>query len=218
MLSYLIKNNESRYEFTFLLNTQEIDKPLLESLKTYYTLPTHHLKGIMQMNCNHCVKDAYYIRLYQCLKSEQMNMYDLYINMRFDTILTGPIQLDHYNDRLCIITGNWERDCFFHNRDWDLMSVGNRFNYVLYHYPMINHALSNYVVEPLPDLLQMKEITEEEIRHINTTCGLITHLPNKDYSIILKNMLTLKGSFFLSENVDRVHVHLLRGTPLETTK
>jgi hypothetical protein len=212
MLSYLIKNNESRYEFTFLLNTQEVDNTLLESLKTYYTLPTHHLKGIIQMNCNHCVKDAYSIRLYQCLKSEELNAYDLYVNMRFDTILTGPIQLDHYKDRFCIITGNWERECGYHNRDWDLMSVGNRFNYLLYHYPMINHELSNhaFVCEPFPDLLQVKDITEEEITHLNTRCGLITNLPNKDYSIILKNMLVLKGRFFVSEKLDGVHVNLLR--------
>lgn len=207
MLSHLIKQNEDKYEFIFLLNTQDIDPVKLESLRKYYTIPSHTLKGILQLNCDN-VKDAYYLRLYQCLKSEQNNVYDLYINMRFDNILTKPILLDHYTDKLCIITGNWERPCFFHNRDWDLMSVGNRMNYLLYHYPMINHALA--LDDPLPNLLNSNTITDDEIIHIHKVCGLITDTPNQVYCIILKNMLELKGNFFMSENLDHVHINLLR--------
>jgi len=208
MLSHLIKQNEDIYEFNFLLNTQDINPDNLESLRKHYTLPRHVLKGILQLNCDNHVKYAYYLRLYQCLKSEQHSVYDMYINMRFDNILTKPIQLDHYKDKLCIITGNWTRPCFFHNRDWDLMSIGNHKNYLLYHYPMINHALT--LADPLPNLLKSNTITEEEIIHIHKVCGLITDSPNKEYCIILKNMLDLKGTFFMSENLDCVHINLLR--------
>jgi hypothetical protein len=210
-ISHLIKHNEKNYEFTFLLNTQDLDKAKIDSLIKHYSLPRHHLKGIMQLNCNSHSKNATYLRLSQCLKSEQNNVYDIYINTRFDNILTAPIHLDHYTDKLCIITGNWERSCFFHNRDWDLMSVGNRSNYLLYHYPLINHYLSiENIGDLLPNLLQVKDITDEEITYLDKLCGLITDTPNKDYSLILKNMISLKGTFCMSENLDRVHVILLR--------
>jgi hypothetical protein len=210
-MSHVIKPNEQEYEFTFLLNTQDIDKSKLESLRKHYTIPTHHLKGIMQLNCNLYSKNATYLRLYQCLHSEQDNTYDLYINTRFDNLLTKPIQLNQYMDKFCIITGNSERPCFFHNRDWDLMSVGNRSNYILYHYPIINHYLSmENLPDRLPDLLQVKELTDDDILHIDKVCKLITDTTNKEYSIILKNMISLQGSFYVSESLDHVHVTLLR--------
>lgn len=195
------------------MNTQDVDKDTLESLRRHYTISTHHFKGIILLNCNECVKDAYYLRLYQCLKAEQTNHYDMYINIRFDNILTAPIQLDHYTDKLCVITGNWERDCFFHNRDWDLMSVGDHFNYKIYHYPIINNYLSKYYpnLEPLGKIMLIDDkITEEEINKLNKLCGLVTTTPNKEYSCIIRNMIRLNGSFVVSEKVDKVHVNLLR--------
>ena len=220
MMNHLIKNNESKYEFIFLLNTQDIDTEKLKSLQKYYTLPGHHLKGIMQydcdkyptkLNCNRYANQAYFLRLHQCLKSEQNNTYDLYINMRFDNILTKPIQLDNYTDKLGIITGGWTRPFYFHNRDWDLMSVGNYYNYILFHYPVLNDAIPS---DPLPNVLMeeviQEGITKDEINTIHQVCGLITEMPIDFYYIILKNMLKKNGRFCMSEQLDHGHIYLLR--------
>lgn len=220
MLSHLIKNNESKYEFTFLLNTQDIDPDKLKSLIKHYTLPGHHLKGIMSLNCDNYTKlncnkyanQAYFLRLYQCLKFEKNNTYDMYMNIRFDNILTKPVQLDNYTDKLGIITGSWKRPFYFHNRDWDLMSVGNYKNYILFHYPVLNDAVPHE--EPLPNVLTdeitQEKITDDEIKAIDRICGLITDMNIDAYSIILKNMLKKNGKLCLSENLDHVHINLMR--------
>ena len=91
------------------------------------------------------------------------------------------------------MTPSTSRPCCFHNRDWDLMCIGDNFNYKLYMYPHINNVLTIFYNENIVFLkdncintnLDNHNITNEEIIEINKLSGLITEEPVTLFSVIL---------------------------------
>lgn len=222
ILNNLILINEKNYEFTFIVNTQSIEPHEIEFLENNLNINNHKLKEIIVLNIDNSIKYSstyiYALRIYQCLKKEENNHYDMYINLRFDITLNKPIILDNYCNKYCIITGTHTRDCSFHNRDWDLMSIGDNLNYKRYMYLCLNNMLLWYTNEfkPLEDKyvfwnININDIlTYEELENINKLTGLVSNSHIEILSKIIKNLLSLGGNFVLSENYENIFAKLVR--------
>jgi len=212
----LLFNNSKDFVFKFLVNT-ECNKNELQIIKQKLNINDDN---IILYNCKNKKESnhMYLTRIYQSLKKEENNLYDIYINLRFDIILSKPIDLHNYLDKHCIITGDHKRPCCFHNRDWDLMCIGNNYSYKLYMYPIINISLTKYYNENIEMLKDNSidvnicnfDISNEDIVKINTLCGLITEEPIHFYSSIIQNLLNKKGNFIVSDNYEKHFVKIIR--------
>lgn len=210
----LIDNNSKNFKFEYLVNTEGTE----EEINLVKNILNINDKDIILFNLDKNMP-AYIHRLFQSLKKKQDSSYDIYINLRFDIIINKPIDLHNYLDKFCVITPDFTRDCCFHNRDWDLMSIGDNFNYKMFHYPLFNEILKNCLkeedIEPIVDKyidtnIKDNFISDNEIIEINDKCGLITKEPIKLYSLTIKNLLNNGGKYIVSENFEKVHVYIIR--------
>ena len=206
----LILHNADNFTFKYIVCTEGASDEI-QMIQQKLNIPYDDI--IVYNKDEHNIKvnsstQIYLIRLYKCLQKEENNTYDIYINLRFDIILEKPLDLNNYLDKYCIMTPFASRPCSFHNKDWDLMCIGDNFNYKLYMYPFINNVLTNFYNENIIFLkdncintnLDNHNITNEEIIEINKLCGLITEEPVILFSVILKFFLKNGGNFILNEN------------------
>jgi hypothetical protein len=202
---YIVNTEGTESEINLIKNTLNID----DSNIIIFTIDKNKIESSFQI---------YIHRLYQCLKKEENNFYDIYINLRFDIIINKSINLNNYLDKYCIITGTFTRDCDFHNRDWDLMAIGSNFNYKMYNYPIVNEVLKNWLKEDINIVIDnnlntdIKDefISDNELKEINNKCGLITDQPNSYFSRVIKNLLNNGGNFIVSEKFEQIHASIIR--------
>jgi len=128
----IIEPNKDKYEFTIIINTSYDD--------TEYLNKIYKCKTVINENYNDKNVTSYPIyRLYTPLTQEVENHYDMYIYSRMDIVLNKEIILENYNNSLCIVEGNFERDDLFHNRDWDYMWIGNEFPFKMWCYYLLKY-------------------------------------------------------------------------------
>ena len=221
ILNNLILINEKKYDFIFIVNTQNIEADNKKFLENTLNINNHKLKEIIIYNddsIKYSSTHIYALRLLQCLQKEQDQYYDMYINLRLDITLNKPIILDNYCNKYCIITGINIRECSFHNRDWDLMSIGDNLNYKRYMYLCLNNILLWYTSDfkELEDecvywnINVNDKLNYEELQNINKLTGLITNNHIEILSKIIKNFLSLNGNFVVSENYENIFATLVR--------
>lgn len=212
----LIENNNENFLFKYIVNTEGTIEDINLIKNTLNLNDTDIILFNIDKNKIKKSFQAYTYRLFQSLKREQDNFYDIYINLRFDILIDKPINLNNYLDKYCIITGNFTRDCDFHNRDWDLMAIGNNFNYKMFNYPFLNEVLIKWYNEDIEHLVDkyidtnIKDfvISDNEIIEFYNKCGLITKEKSIFMSIVIKNLLNSGGNFIVSENFEQIHVSI----------
>jgi len=213
----LIQNNPD-FKFKYIVNTEGTPEEINLIKRVLNINDSDIILFNVDKNKIKSAFEAYIHRLYQCLKKEQHNVYDIYINLRFDLVFNKPIDLNHYMDKYCVITLDVTRKCSFHNRDWDLMAIGNHFNYKMFNYPFLNIVLKKWLnenVEPLEDTcmdtnIKDHTISNDEIISINKKCGLITDEPCHLFSVVIKNLLNNGGNYIVSESFEQIHVNIIR--------
>ena len=214
----LIDNNSKNFIFEYLVNTEGTEKEINLVKNTLNINDKNIILFNVDKNKINNSFQVYFHRLFQCLKKKQDSSYDIYINLRFDIMINKPIDLHNYLDKFCVITANFTRDCNFHNRDWDLMSIGDNFNYKMLNYPILNEILKNWLKEDIELIVDkyidtnIKDnfISDNEIIEINDKCGLITKEPLKFFSLTIKNLLNNGGKYIVSENFEKVHAYIIR--------
>jgi len=214
----LINNNSKDFVFEYLVNTEGTEDEI-NVIKNVLNISD---KDIILFNVdkNHIKTSChvYMYRLFQCLKKKQDCSYDIYINLRFDIEINKPVDLHNYLDKFCLITGSFTRACSFHNRDWDLMSIGNNFSYKMLNYPILNECLKTWYKEELEPLVDknidttIKDnfISDKEMIEVNHKCGLVTYEPIQLFSLVIKNLLNNGGTYIVSEKFEKVHAYIIR--------
>lgn len=82
-------------------------------------------------------------RLNEIFKKDKYYNYDFYIYTRPDLVITKIINLnDHINNFSIVTNSKKGGGGFIHNRDWDLMFMGNEFLFKIFIYSIINHLLN----------------------------------------------------------------------------
>ena len=217
----LIVNNEKDYEFTFIINTQDLSSEMKVFFETHLNKNNNKLKDIIDYRCKSNVKTSlhiFFLRLYETLKKEQNEKYDMYINLRCDIVLSKPINLNNYSDAFHFITGEHFMDNSFHNKDWDLMWLGDSNNYKTFVYFLLNKILKNWYnenVEHLTDesikwvINENHNLTDDEIQNIRDKTGLELK-SEKIIAKVVHNLLTCNGHLIVSEKYENVYVKIIR--------
>jgi hypothetical protein len=221
ILENLILNNEKDYEFTFLINTQDLTPEMKTFFETHLNKNNHRLKDIIDYTCKSNVKSSlhiFFLRLYESLKKEQNEKYDMYINLRCDIILNKPINLNNYSDSFYFITGDHFIDNSFHNKDWDLMWLGDSNNYKTFVYFLLNKILKFWYNENIKEFVddsikwiinENHNLTADEIQNIRDKTGLELK-SDKFITQIIHNLLSCNGRLAVSEKYENVYVKIIR--------
>jgi hypothetical protein len=222
LLQYLILNNECDYEFTFIINTQNLTNEMNIFLQQSLNIKNHKLKEIIDYKCCNNIKKSLHItflRLYETLKKEKDTSYDIYINLRFDLILDKPVNLNNYTDTFCIITDKSYINNGFHNKKWDLMWLGNNKNYKLFVYFLLNRLLKTWYNENIEEELTDNDIIWVIDKNIKLTPDNTEIIRNKTglelkgqpcIEKIIYNLLCNKGNFVVSEKYENIFVEIIR--------
>lgn len=120
----IIIPNINNYNFDIVLNTDYICENKEDQLFSIY----NRYKQVKKINYSTLCgsTNGSFYEQFSNLFLESENVYDIYIILRFDVIISKIINLNDYNDTLSIISGNFIRPCLFHNRDWDYIWISSR--------------------------------------------------------------------------------------------
>lgn len=125
--------------------------------------------------------------------------YDIFIRMRPDIIFTKPLDFNilELNNKIHIISGTNQRDCYCHNRDWDYMCVSNLKGMELY--CKYHTFLKNYK-KYFPNIIKFNNksywITKtKKTKYIDAsaTQSLFEHVLNNNYELVFDS-----GNTFLT--------------------
>lgn len=224
ILLNLIQPNMEKYLFSIIINTdfscittnkrknisesiysnlEDLEKDLYNSYNKY-----NQIKYIMIDNCNfrEIPADPFLFRINKIIEKEKNEDYDFYIFIRMDVEINKNINLDNYNNKFSIITPNVQRECIFHNRDWDFMWISDKKSFFswIYYYSIFykkyynNNSMVSY---NLNNTLIIDDLSMENIELIYKYSKLkgsyCKELFIAVYCLYLNNCI-----FELSENID----------------
>jgi len=153
----IIDNNSDNYDFDIMINTdfeymnfsklgidnnidnnKYYDKISLDSdLKSVYN-KNGQLNDIIYYNHNIINGkriEIFSLRIKQLLERINNKEYDLYIFLRMDIVINKKINLNHYLNKFTTINGDFCRDGYFHNRDYNFLWISDLKSLHLWLYP-----------------------------------------------------------------------------------
>lgn len=223
ILENLILNNEKEYNFVFIVNTENLSSDMELFLNNNLNINNHKLKNIINYECDHsivkCSLHILFLRLYYSLKQEQNEHYDMYVNLRFDLLINKPIHFNKYINTFNIITGEYIINNNFHNKDWDLMWVGDYNCYKTFTYLLLNKLLKSWYKMELENLEypsvywkidEDKLLTDDEIENISKQTGLKINNTAQCIGKVIQNLLNFNYSFYVGENFDDLFVKIIK--------
>jgi len=223
ILENLILINEKEYKFVFIVNTENLSPNMELFLKSKLNINNHKLKNIINYSCDKTIIKTslhiYFLRLYYTLKQEQNEHYDMYVNLRFDLLINKPIYFNKYINTFNIITGEQIIKNNFHNKDWDLMWLGNSDCYKTFVYLLLNKLLKswyNMEIQKLEDkcvywkIDENKLLTDYDIENIRDKTGLKLDNTAQCIGKVIQNLINSEYSFYVGEKFDGVFVKIIR--------
>jgi len=214
----LIINTSYKYKLTSKWNDNKIveydkysyEKRLIELLKLNINKDLEYILNNLKIEYLD-IPDYYtdnglgshipWYRLSKIFKKNKYYNYDFYIYFRPDTIISKNININDYINKFSFISSKDLSQQENHNRDWDLMFMGNEFLFKFFIYSYMNYLINISMNDNTVKQIIIKDeiMNEYDFKNITNKIGFI---PDKG----VNNHFTVTLSKYMMKNGYKVRV------------